>query len=181
MAAVDQAGNMATLITSLTSSFGSMVLVPGAGVFLNNAMQNYDPRPGLPNSIAPGKMPIFAAPTLVAARDGRALIGGCGSGGYRIETGVLHAFMHAVDFGMGVQQALDAPRVHNQGEATYVDARIPGEVQARLQEMGHEVIAVADQPNSTNFGRINAVSVDPKTGLLHAGASPAWSTGVAGF
>jgi gamma-glutamyltranspeptidase/glutathione hydrolase len=181
MAAADRAGNMVTLITSLTSSFGSMVLVPGTGVFLNNSMQNFDPRPGLPNSIAPGKMPIFAAPTVVAARGGRAAFGGCGSGGYRIETGVLHTLMHALDFGMGLQQALDAPRVHNQGGETYVDARIPAQVQARLAEMGHTVIPAADQPGSTHFGRINAVSLDPKTGRLHAAAGPAWATGLAGY
>jgi gamma-glutamyltranspeptidase/glutathione hydrolase len=181
MAAADRAGNMATLITSLTSSFGSLVLVPGTGVLLNNGMQNFDPRPDLPNSIAPGKMPIFAAPSLVARRDGKAVFGGCGSGGYRILTGVLHALLHALDFGMGVQAAVDAPRVHCQGEATYVDSRIPTPVQARLAEMGHEVIAQTDQPNSTNFGRINAVGIDPETGLVHAGAGPAWVTGAAGY
>ena len=125
MAAADADGNVVSLITTLTHAFGSLVLVPGTGVLLNNSMVNFDPRPGRPNSIAPGKMPIFAAPTMVATRDGEAVFAGCGSGGYRILSGVVHSALHAFDFGMDVQAAIDAPRVHCQGGPTLVDARIP--------------------------------------------------------
>jgi gamma-glutamyltranspeptidase/glutathione hydrolase len=181
MAAADQAGNLVTLITSLTGSFGSMVLVPGTGVILNNSMQNFDPRPEHPNCIQPGKMPIFAAPPIVASRDGQAVFGGCGSGGYRIETGVLHAMMYALDFGLTAQPAVDGLRVHCQGQATYVDSRLPAEVQARLAEMGHEVVPLTEEPNATNFGRINAITRDPKTGVMRTGTGPAWSTAAAGY
>ena len=181
MAAADRDGNLVTLITSLTGGFGSLVAVPGTGVLLNNAMQNFDPRPGQPNDIRPGKMPIFAAPSLVMAQDGRALFGGCGSGGYRILTGVLHALMHSLDFGMPLQQAIDAPRVHCQGDATYVDSRIPLAVQQRLAEMGHNVIVQTDEAGVTNFGRVNAIRIDPRTGLMHAGSGPAWKTAAAGY
>ena len=155
MAAADREGNMVSLITSLTGSFGSLVLVPGTGVILNNAMQNFDPRPEHPNNIQPGKMPIFAAPAIVAARQGQAAFAGCGSGGYRIMTGVLHALMNAVDFGMSAQAAVDGQRVHCQGGATFVDSRIAADVQARLAEMGHEVVPQVEGPNATHFGRIN--------------------------
>lgn len=181
MAAADQAGNLVTLITSLTGPFGALVVVPETGVILNNAMQNFDPRPGQPNCIQPGKMPIFAVPTLAMAENGQALFGACGSGGYRILSGVLHALMHTLDFGMSVQAAVDAPRVHCQGAETYVDARIPLAVQARLRELGHTVVAQAEAPNVTNFGRVNAIRRDPATGRLHAAAYPAWSTGAAGY
>jgi gamma-glutamyltranspeptidase/glutathione hydrolase len=181
MAAADQHGNLATLITSLTSSFGSLVLVPGAGIFLNNAMQNYDPRPGQANGIAPGKMPIFAVPSIAAAREGRAVFGACGSGGYRITSGVLHAMVHALDFGLPVQAAIDAPRVHCQGEETLVDDRIPAAVQMRLIELGHQVVPKHEGPGATNFGRVNAIYIDPATGLLHAGSGPAWNSAAAGY
>src|SRR5262249_14758710 len=62
MAAADAEGNMASLTTSISA--GSYVAVPETGIILNNGMNNFDPRPGRPNSIAPGKMPIFAVPTL---------------------------------------------------------------------------------------------------------------------
>ena len=172
---------MAILITSLTSGFGSLVLVPGTGVLLNNAMQNFDPRPEQSNCIAPGKMPIFAAPSLVAARDGRAIFGACGSGGYRIETAVLHTMAHSLDCGMTLQAAVDGPRVHCQGDETYVDARIPIAVRERLAELGHRVVVQEEVPGTPYFGRVNAIRVDPRTGLRHAGTGPAWQTAAAGF
>jgi gamma-glutamyltranspeptidase/glutathione hydrolase len=144
-------------------------------------MRNFDPRPDHPNCIQPGKMPIFAAPALVATRNGRALFGGCGSGGYRILTGVLHTLMNLVDFGMSVQQAVNGLRVHCQGEATYVDSRIPASIQAKLAEMGHAVMPQTEAPNSTNFGRINAIWIDPQASLLHAGTGPAWATAAGGY
>ncbi|MDX6569773.1 MAG: gamma-glutamyltranspeptidase / glutathione hydrolase [Gaiellales bacterium] len=180
MAAADADGNVVSLITSLTHSFGSLVLVPGTGILLNNSMVNYDPRPGRPNSIAPGKLPIFAAPALVAARDGEAVFGSCGSGGYRILSGVLHSALNAFDHGMHVQAAIDAPRVHCQGGRTLVDARIPVDVIQGLRDLGHEVDIVSDDPGVTQFGRISAVSRDPQSGLLRAGSGPAWWTASAG-
>jgi gamma-glutamyltranspeptidase / glutathione hydrolase len=144
-------------------------------------MQNYDPRPTWPNCIAPGKMPIFAVPSLVAARDGRAVFGAGGSGGYRILSGVLHAFVHAVDFGLGLQASIDAPRVHCQGDATHVDVRIPAPVRGALAAMGHRIVAEEESPGSNPFGRVVAVSADAGTGLLRAASGPAWSSGAAGW
>jgi gamma-glutamyltranspeptidase/glutathione hydrolase len=181
MAAADRDGNMAALITSLSSAFGSLVFVPEAGLWLNNSMQNYDPRPTWPNGIWPGKMPIFAAPSLVAAREGRAVFGAGGSGGYRILSGVLHAFVHAVDFGMGLQAAIDAPRVHCQGDATHVGVRIPAPVHRALAAMGHRIVAEEELPGTNPFGRVVAVSADVRTGRLRAASGPAWSTAAAGW
>ena len=181
VAVADGEGNVAALITSLTSAFGSLVLVPGTGVFLNNGMQNFDPRPGRPNSIAPGKMPIFAAPALVAAKEGEAAFAVGGSGGYRILSGVAHTIVHALDFGMRLQEAVDAPRVHCQGQETFVDVRIPEAVRTRLAELGHDVVVQEEQPGTWYFGRVSAVRRDPARGLLHAASGPAWSSGAAGF
>jgi len=181
MAAADREGNMAALITTLTHGFGSCVLVPGTGVFLNNSMVNYDPRPGRPNSIAPGKMPFFAVPALVATKDGRAAFAAGGAGGYRILSGVLHTLVHSVDFGMTLQAAIDAPRVHCQGDETFVDSRIPTGVHARLAELGHRVVPETDDPGTVRFARVSAVQADPKTGLLRAAAGPAWNTAAAGL
>ncbi len=181
MAAADREGNVASLLTSLTSGFGSLVLVPETGVLLNNSMQNFDPRPEQANSIKPGKMPIFAVPTLVMAEDGRARFAACGSGGYRITTAVLHSLVHALDYGMGVQAAVDAPRVHCQGQETYVDGRIATPVRDRLQQMGHRVVVQSDDPGLNAFGRVNAIAIDPKTRLMTAGTGPAWATAAAGY
>jgi gamma-glutamyltranspeptidase / glutathione hydrolase len=180
MVAADADGNVAALITSLTSAFGSLVLVPEGGFFLNNAMRNFDPRPDRPNAIAPRKMPIFAVPAIAAEQNGVGVFGAAGSGGYRIASGVLHAFVNHFDFGMGVQRAVDTPRVHCQGEETFVDSRIPLAVQERLRELGHVVVQQDEMPAPTNFARVSAVARDPATGLLTAGSSPSWSTACAG-
>jgi gamma-glutamyltranspeptidase/glutathione hydrolase len=176
MVAADAHGNVASLITSLTSSFGSLVLVPGTGVFLNNAMQNFDPRAGRANSIAPGKMPIFAVPTLLAVDDHGDAVAAAGSGGYRIAAGVLQAFVNHVDFGLPLQEAIDLPRVHCQGQETFVDARIPAQVRDRLGELGHDVVVQADDPGLNAFARVAAVTWDASTGELRAAAGPAWAS-----
>ena len=111
------------MITTIGADFGSTVTVPGRGIILNNSMINYDPRPGFGNSIAPGKMPFFAVPTLVATRDGQAAFAAAGSGGYPILAGVINTTVNHVDHGMDVQQAIDTPRVHSQGDRTFIDSR----------------------------------------------------------
>jgi gamma-glutamyltranspeptidase / glutathione hydrolase len=180
MVAADVAGNVAALITTLTSPFGSLVLVPEGGFFLNNAMRNFDPRPDRANCIAPGKRPIFGVPAIVAERDGIGVFGAAGAGGYRIASGVLHAFVNHVDFGMFVQAAVDSPRVHCQGEETFVDGRIPRAVRDRLADLGHLVVLQDEAPAPNNFARVSAVARNPDNGRLSAGASPSWSTAVAG-
>jgi gamma-glutamyltranspeptidase / glutathione hydrolase len=178
--AADAEGNVVALITSLTSGFGSVVFVPDGGFFLNNAMRNFDPRPDRANCIAPGKMPIFAVPAIAAERDGVGVFGASGSGGYRITSGVLHAFVNHVDFGMPVQQAVDSPRVHCQGEETFVDSRIPLTVRERLRELGHVVVEQDETPAPINFSRVGAVARERATGELSAGSSPSWNTADAG-
>jgi gamma-glutamyltranspeptidase/glutathione hydrolase len=181
MAAADREGNLATCITSVGNVFGSLVLVPGTGVFLNNAMRNYDPRPGFPNSFQPGKMPIFAVPVLAMAKDGKALFGASGSGGYKITTGILHTLVNKLDFGMGIQQAIDGLRVHCQGQETQVDPRLPVEIQQGLADLGHEVVPRYLSPYNMQFGRVNAIYIDPKTGLLHAGTGTPFMSAAAGY
>ena len=180
-AAADREGNMASICMSIGGAFGSLVHVPEVGIVLNNAMQNFDPRPDHPNAIKPGKMPIFPAPVLVAARGGEGRFAGAGSGGYRIETAVLHTFMNVIDHRMRIQRAIDHPRVHCQGSETWADARIPAVVRRRLARAGHEVIVVGEDPGSLHFGRVAAVTREPRSGVLRAGAGPVWRTGAAGY
>ena len=181
VAVADREGNTASICMSIGGTFGSLVHVPELGIVLNNAMQNFDPRPDHPNAIKPGKMPIFAAPVLVAARDGEGRFAGAGSGGYRIQTAVLHALMNVIDHRMRIQRAVDHPRVHCQGGETYVDARIPAVVRRRLARAGHEVVVVAEDPGSLHFGRVAAVTREPRSGVLRAGAGPVWRTAAAGY
>ncbi len=181
MAAADREGNMVALCTSVSASFGSLVAVPGTGIILNNGMGNFDPRPGRPNSIAPGKMPIFAVPVLVALEDGRAVFAAAGAGGYRITTGVLHALVHWRDFKLPLADSIAAPRVHCQGKETYVDARIGPAVRDALAALGHRVVVQSDDPGLNAFSRVSAVSLDPASGILHAASGPSWHGAAGGI
>ena len=181
VATADREGNMASICMSIGGAFGSLVHVPELGIVLNNAMQNFDPRPDHPNAIKPGKMPIFAAPVLVAARGSEGRFAGAGSGGYRIETAVLHTFMNVVDHRMRVQRAVDHPRIHCQGRETYVDARISSVVRRRLARAGHEVVVMEETPGTLHFGRVAAVTREPRRGVLRAGTGPVWHTAAAGY
>ncbi len=170
---------MCCLLTSISGSFGSMVTAPGTGVTLNNGMGNFDPRPGRPNSIAPGKMPIFAVPTLLALEDGRPVFAASGSGGYRITTAVLHALSYWRDFGMSLPQAVAAPRIHCQGKETYVDARIDPAVRDKLAALGHRVLVQQDDPGLNAFGRVSVVA--RRGGRLQAASGPPWAGAAGGL
>lgn len=175
----DRCGNLVALCTTLETGFGSLVLVPGTGVIMNNAMLDFDPRPGRANSVAPGKMPLFGAPTVVAAREGKGVFAASGSGGYRIAAAVLHAMVNTLVFGMGPQDATDAARVYSQGGETIVDESISETVKQWLTAAGHEVVALAQKPGMVSLGRVSALSRDPVTGEVRAGTSPSWCTAAA--
>lgn len=153
----DGDGNMVSLITSLGSAFGSLVLVPGTGVFLGNAMQWFDPQPGRANSVGPGRMPLYAAPVAIFRRDGRAIGAAAGSGGYRIQPAVLFAALNHLDFGMHPQQAIDAPRLHTEGRELELDSRHESAVIERLRALGHRLRLVDAPSLPTAFGRPSAV------------------------
>jgi len=179
MTAADAEGNMATLLTSVSHSFGSQITAAGTGVTLNNGMGNFDPRPDRPNSIAPGKMPIFAVPEIVAVKDGQAHFAASGSGGYRITTAILHALTYWHDFGLGLPAAVAGLRLHCQGKETYLDARIPAEVREGLAKLGHRIVVQGDDPGLNAFGRISAVARKGKR--LQAVSGPPWAGGAGGL
>ncbi len=173
LAAADAEGNMASVITSISASFGSQVLVPGTGVLLNNGMGNFDPRPGRPNSIRPGAMPIFAVPTLLAYDERGAAFASGGSGGYRIMPAILFPFLYWLEFGRALTTAIDSPRLHCQGKDTFLDSRVPPPVRDQLAALGHKLHLQRDDPGLNAFGRVSAVARG-KDGMLEAASGPAW-------
>ena len=135
MASADADGNVCALITSLTSGFGSLMRVPGTGVVLNNSMQNFDPRPDQANCIKPGEdAHLRARRPWSRRRTGAPCLPAAAPAAYRITTGVLHAFLNAVDFGLGPQAAIDAPPafIARASSRPYVDPRILQEVRRRV-------------------------------------------------
>ena len=109
---------------TLEDSYGSRVVVRGAGYILNNEMSDFNSRPGVttakgrigtePNLIAPGKRMLSSQTPTIVAKDGKAVLVTGSPGGRTIINTVLCVVMNVIDFGMDVQAAVDAPRLHHQ-------------------------------------------------------------------
>jgi gamma-glutamyltranspeptidase/glutathione hydrolase len=131
--AIDRDGGVAALTTTLLSSFGSRYVLPQTGIVMNNGIMWFDPRPGHPNSIGPGKRALTNMCPLVVARDGRPRFGVGASGGRRILAAVLQMASFIVDFGMTPEEAAHHPRVDVSGESGVgVDRRLSPAILDRL-------------------------------------------------
>jgi gamma-glutamyltranspeptidase/glutathione hydrolase len=118
------------------------------------------------NSIGPGRMPLYAAPVTLVF-DGDAAAGALGgSGGYRIQTAILHALVNRLDHGLAPQAAIDAPRLHAEGGALEVDGRLGEDVLAGLARLGYRLRRLdGDRPR----GRVR-----PALGGVAHARRPAW-------
>ena len=167
--AVDKQRTMVALTQTLGQGFGSGFVPKGTGIVLVDGMTWFDPVPGHPNSIAPGKQVLWAgSPTLIVHGDKPLLAVGA-PGGRKIMSAVPQAIVNVVDFGDGPQDAVNRPRVHDEGEGLLVDSRIPEEVREGLAALGHQVVVKEETLMSAWFARPNAIMIDPKTGELRGG------------
>ncbi|MFY9513709.1 MAG: gamma-glutamyltransferase [Rubrivivax sp.] len=148
---VDRLGNAASVTVTLNDWFGARVTAAGTGVLLNNEMDDFSVKAGVPNTyglvqgqanaIAPGKRPLSSmSPTLVAGPDGQVAMVLGTPGGSRIITTVLHTLINVIDHGMTLQEAVDAPRFHQQWlpETTNVEPfALSPDTRAILEAWGH--------------------------------------------
>jgi gamma-glutamyltranspeptidase/glutathione hydrolase len=131
--AVDRDGGVAALTTTLLSTFGSRFVLPQTGILMNNGIMWFDPRPGRPNSMAPGKRALNNMCPLIVARDGRPRFGIGASGGRRILAAVLQMASFIVDFGMTPEEAAHHPRLDVSGDSgVTLDRRLSPAVLDRL-------------------------------------------------
>ena len=115
LSVADKDGNVVALTQTLLSIFGSRVVLPGTGILMNNGMMWFDPRPGRPNSIAPGKRPLSnMCPTVVERADGLRFAAGA-SGGRRILPAVFQLVSFLVDYAMSMDDAMHTPRIDASG------------------------------------------------------------------
>ena len=131
----DAEGNLVALTNTLLSPFGAKVVSPGTGVLLNNGIMWFDPRPGRPNSIAPGKRPLCNMCPLVATRDGRPWFALGGSGGRRILPAVFQVASFLIDGGLPLEAAVHQPRINvDGGPEVEVDPRLGDAVAKAIAE-----------------------------------------------
>lgn len=108
---VDRDGGMAALTNTMGARFGSKVSLPSTGLLMNNGMFWFDPEPGRPNSIGPGKWPLTNACPMVVSRHGAPILAIGAAGGRRVPPAVLQHISFVVDHGMDIEQAAHTPRI----------------------------------------------------------------------
>ena len=176
----DRFGNVVSATYTLNDNYGCKVLIGGDGFFLNNEMDDFVAKPGVPNmfglsggdanAIAPGKRMLSSMTPTIVLRDGKPLLLLGARGGSRITTSVAQVILNVIDFGLSLQDAVDAPRIHYQGvpdEILYERNRFPADVVEGLRGMGYVVQETTD-PN----GRCHALMVDYGRELFVGGPDP---------
>jgi gamma-glutamyltranspeptidase / glutathione hydrolase len=131
---VDREGNMVATTQTLLSVFGSRLVLPSSGILMNNGIFWFDPRPGLANSIGPGKRPLTNMCPVIAREQSQPRFALGGSGGRKIFPAVLQLTSMLLDYGMSLDQAWHTPRIDaSGGEAVGIDPRIASGVRSALQ------------------------------------------------
>ncbi|SDI60289.1 gamma-glutamyltransferase [Variovorax sp. OV700] len=148
----DQQGNAVSVTYTLNDWFGAKVTADKTGVLLNNEMDDFTAKIGMPNmyglvqgeanAIAPGKRPLSSMSPTIVSKDGKPVFVVGTPGGSRIITAVLHTILNVVDYGMNVQEAVDAPRFHQQWlpDVTNVETfALSPDTRKILTDMGHNL------------------------------------------
>ena len=157
------------MVASLTHTLGvpSGAIPPGTGFMLNGAMNWYDPRPGRPGSIAPGKRRFSSmAPTIVLEGGAPVLTIGA-PGGAWIGVAILQGLLNVLDWGMTMQEAVEAPRFSATTDVIDISNRIPRRTESALADMGY---AVKRSPVSYAFAGLHGIA--RWDGALEGGADP---------
>ncbi len=165
---------------TLNSSFGSRVVIEGAGFFMNNEMNDFSIKPGVPNiygligaeanAIQPGKRMLSSMSPTVVTKGGELFMVIGTPGGSTIITTVLQVIMNSVDHGMDIEKAIDATRIHHQWlpDTLYIEKRgLPIDVIENLDKMGH-CLKVKKGYN----GNAQGIMIDPETGILLGASDP---------
>jgi len=152
---VDHLGNVVSVTYTINDDFGAKVIAGNTGFFLNNEMDDFTAKPGFANyyglvqgkanAIAPGKRPLSSMTPTIVLKDGKPILVVGAPGGSRIITTVLEVIVNVLDYGMTLQEAVDAPRIHHQwfpdtlaGEPFALSA----DTVKALTGMGYQVVAL---------------------------------------
>ncbi len=184
---VDAQGNAVAITTTLNGAYGSRVVVGKAGFLLNNEMDDFSVKPGVPNmfglvggeanAIEPAKRMLSSMTPTIVEKDNKLFMVLGSPGGSTIITSVFQSILNVEDFGMTMLEAVSAKRVHSQWLPDVImfekDALNEGVIK-KLEEMGHKML------ERGNIGRVDAVKV-LDDGKLEGGADPRGDDLAAGF
>jgi gamma-glutamyltranspeptidase / glutathione hydrolase len=168
---VDAAGNAVAVTTTLNDWFGSRVTAEGLGFLLNDEMDDFASKPGVPNSdgliqgpanaIGPGKRPLSSLAPTIVLKDNRLFLVLGSPGSSRIITTVANVFIGVVDYGMNIQEAVNAPRFHNQWvpDVLSLEHGYSPDTVKLLEQMGHKL-----DERRGYWSDAECIAIDPKTG-----------------
>jgi gamma-glutamyltranspeptidase/glutathione hydrolase len=175
---MDADGNAVAVTTTINDWFGSRVTADGLGFLLNDEMDDFSSKPGVPNgdgliqssvnAIGPGKRPLSSMTPTIVVRDGKTVMVLGSPGSSKIITTVANVLMGVVDYGMNIQEAVNAPRFHNQWlpDVVNVERWFSPDTLNLLQHMGYNVeIGLHYGTNvSPYWSDAECIAVDAKTG-----------------
>ncbi len=152
LAVVDRDGNAVSLTTTLNAYFGAKVMGGATGVIMNDEMDDFAAKPGVPNmfglvqgeqnAIQPGKTPLSSMSPTIVSRDGKLVMVIGSPGGSRIPTITLEAILNVIDFHMDIASAIDAPRIHEQWLPDVIEAEamaLSPDTRRALEAMGYTI------------------------------------------
>jgi gamma-glutamyltranspeptidase/glutathione hydrolase len=177
---VDKWGNAVSVTTTINGGFGCGIVVDGAGFFLNNEMDDFSAKPGVPNmfgvsggeanAIVPQKRMLSSMTPTILLKDGKPFLVVGSPGGSTIITTVLQTISNIVDHGMTLAEAIDAPRIHHQWrpDTLYYEHRgLAVDVIENLKARGQIVVE-----RDGYQGRVDAIFIDWKTGTYYGVSDP---------
>jgi gamma-glutamyltranspeptidase/glutathione hydrolase len=175
---VDREGNIVSNTYTINFSYGSGIVVGGAGFLLNNEMDDFSAKPGVPNAfgltggkanaIEPGKRMLSSMSPTIILKDGNPFLVTGSPGGSRIITTTLQVIVNVIDHGMNIQEAVNAYRFHHQWfpDELRVEEGINPDTLNLLRNMGHTVSV------RTSMGRASSICIDFRNGLLYGASDP---------
>ena len=186
---IDQFGNAVAVTTTLNTGYGSKVFVKGAGFFLNNEMDDFSAKPGVPNvygllgsaanAIAPEKRMLSSMTPTIVEKDGKLRMVVGTPGGSTIITSVAQNILNVIEYNMGMQESVNKARFHHQWLPDYIRMEPRGFdsiTKVNLKALGYELL----ERNSLIIGRVDAILVLPN-GKLEGGADPRGDDAAVGF
>ena len=184
---VDAAGNAVSTTTTLNGGYGNCIVVGGAGFLLNNQMDDFSVKPGFPNmyglvggeanSIKAGKRMLSSMTPTIVEKDGKLFLVVGSPGGSTIATSVYQVIINTIDFGMNIQDAVDAGRFHHQWLPDYIAYEknsLDSITVRKLESMGHIL------KTRYAIGRVNAIMIKPD-GTIAGCADPRGDNVATGF
>lgn len=165
---VDKEGNIVSVTKTVNGVFASGVVADGTGIILNNEMDDFDTGEGKANSVEPGKKPLSSMSPTIVLKDGKPVMSLGAPGATRIITGVAQVISKVIDHKMDIQDAIDAPRIHDDYDELVYETRIPKETIEALEKMGHNLKPEGDW---LEYPCVQGVTMS-SDGTLRGGADP---------